>query len=224
MLRFDYSGHGLLRREYSEGLGRRLAGGGGRDAELHRPAALRPCRLLARRLDRASARAGARKNGRRATQRPRADRAGLGHDRETDVGEDVGRRRAPSWRPKASTYAPSNYDDPYPITKILIEEGRNHLVAEGDIPVTAPVRILQGMRDEDVPWEHARALVDLLRHGRCGIDAHQDRRSPPLKSRRLGTPCAHHRCADRLGIRCRFKRRQPFAESGIAQHRRRART
>jgi len=58
--------------------------------------------------------------------------------------------------------APSNYDDSYPITKILIEEGRNHLVAEGDIPVAAPVRILQGMRDEDVPWEHARSLVDLL--------------------------------------------------------------
>ena len=59
-------------------------------------------------------------------------------------------------------YAPSNYDDPYPITKILIEDGRNHLLAEGGIPVKAPVRILQGMRDEDVPWEHSRALVDLL--------------------------------------------------------------
>lgn len=59
-------------------------------------------------------------------------------------------------------YAPSNYDDPYPITKILIEEGRNHLLAAGNTPVTAPVRILQGMRDPDVPWEHARALVDLL--------------------------------------------------------------
>jgi pimeloyl-ACP methyl ester carboxylesterase len=59
-------------------------------------------------------------------------------------------------------YAPSNYDDPYPITKILIEEGRNHLLADGDVPVNAPVRILQGMRDEDVPWEHSAALVDLL--------------------------------------------------------------
>ena len=59
-------------------------------------------------------------------------------------------------------YAPSNYDDPYPITKILIEEGRNHLLRDGNITIEAPVRILQGMRDEDVPWEHARALVDLL--------------------------------------------------------------
>lgn len=59
-------------------------------------------------------------------------------------------------------YAPSNYDDPYPITKILIEEGRNHLLAAGDIRVNAPVRILQGMRDEDVPWEHSAQLVGLL--------------------------------------------------------------
>ena len=59
-------------------------------------------------------------------------------------------------------YAPSNYDDPYPITKILVEEGRNHLLGRGNIAVGAPVRILQGMRDEDVPWQHACALVDLL--------------------------------------------------------------
>lgn len=59
-------------------------------------------------------------------------------------------------------YAPSDYDDPYPITKILIEEGRNHLLDQGNIAVGAPVRILQGMRDDDVPWQHARALVDLL--------------------------------------------------------------
>jgi pimeloyl-ACP methyl ester carboxylesterase len=59
-------------------------------------------------------------------------------------------------------YAPSDYDDPYPLTKILIEEGRNHLLAEGGIEVGVPVRILQGLRDEDVPWQHALALVDLL--------------------------------------------------------------
>ena len=58
-------------------------------------------------------------------------------------------------------HAPSNYDDPYPITKILIEEGRNHLIGES-IDVGAPVRIIQGMRDPDVPWRHALELVDLI--------------------------------------------------------------
>jgi esterase/lipase len=59
-------------------------------------------------------------------------------------------------------YAPSNYEEPYPLTRILIEEGRNHLLAAGGIEVGAPVRILQGMRDPDVPWQHALELVDLL--------------------------------------------------------------
>lgn len=59
-------------------------------------------------------------------------------------------------------YAPSIYDDPYPLTKILIEEGRNHLLAGGGIEVGAPVRILQGMRDPNVPWQHALELVDLI--------------------------------------------------------------
>jgi len=59
-------------------------------------------------------------------------------------------------------YAPSNYEEPYPITRTLIQEGRNHLIAGGRIDVGAPVRILQGMRDPDVPWHHALELVDLI--------------------------------------------------------------
>ena len=62
-------------------------------------------------------------------------------------------------------YAPSNYDSPYPLTKILIEEGRNHLLAAGGIEVAPPVRILQGMEDGDVPWRHALELVDLIAIG-----------------------------------------------------------
>ncbi len=58
-------------------------------------------------------------------------------------------------------YAPSNYTDPYPITRQLIEEGRNHLLA-GGVDVGAPVRIIQGMRDPDVPWRHALELVGLI--------------------------------------------------------------
>ncbi|MGI8853114.1 MAG: alpha/beta hydrolase [Methyloceanibacter sp.] len=64
-------------------------------------------------------------------------------------------------------YAPSLYGDPYPLTKRLIEEGRNHLIGEGTGPIELdlPVRILQGMEDPDVPWGHALDLVDLLHRG-----------------------------------------------------------
>ena len=48
---------------------------------------------------------------------------------------------------------PSQYGDgtPYPITRALIEEGRNHLLLGGSIDVGCPVRILQGRQDPDVP-------------------------------------------------------------------------
>lgn len=59
---------------------------------------------------------------------------------------------------------PSAYGDgsPYPITRHLIEEGRNHLLLGSQIDVGCPVRILQGAQDPDVPWKHAFALVHRL--------------------------------------------------------------
>ena len=59
---------------------------------------------------------------------------------------------------------PSDYGDgsPYPITRNLIEEGRNHLVLGSAIDLGCPVRILQGAQDPDVPWQHAFALTHRL--------------------------------------------------------------
>jgi pimeloyl-ACP methyl ester carboxylesterase len=59
---------------------------------------------------------------------------------------------------------PSQYGDgtPYAITRNLIEEGRNHLLLGGSIEAGCPVRILQGAKDPDVPWQHAFALVHRL--------------------------------------------------------------
>jgi pimeloyl-ACP methyl ester carboxylesterase len=58
---------------------------------------------------------------------------------------------------------PSEYEPGgYLITKNLIEEGRNHLLLGGMIETGCPVRILQGARDPDVPWQHAVELVSKL--------------------------------------------------------------
>jgi pimeloyl-ACP methyl ester carboxylesterase len=55
---------------------------------------------------------------------------------------------------------PSQYsEEPYPITQRLIEEGRNHLLLGGMIETGCPVRVLQGVQDPDVPWQHAVELV-----------------------------------------------------------------
>jgi pimeloyl-ACP methyl ester carboxylesterase len=60
-------------------------------------------------------------------------------------------------------YRPSAYsDEPYPITAALIEDGRRHLLLGGPIATGCPVHILQGMRDPDVPWEHAMQVVERL--------------------------------------------------------------
>jgi pimeloyl-ACP methyl ester carboxylesterase len=57
---------------------------------------------------------------------------------------------------------PSQYGEPYPITRALIEEGRNHLLLGSAIEVGCPVRILQGAQDPDVPWRHAFTLTQRL--------------------------------------------------------------
>jgi len=59
-------------------------------------------------------------------------------------------------------HRPSQYGDPYPITRNLIEEGRNHLILGAGIDVGCPVRILQGAKDPDVPWQHAFRLAHRL--------------------------------------------------------------
>jgi pimeloyl-ACP methyl ester carboxylesterase len=64
---------------------------------------------------------------------------------------------------KGSWLRPSVYgEDPYPITRALIEDGRKHLLLHKPIEVGCPVRILQGVKDPDVPYAHAMKLTSCL--------------------------------------------------------------
>ena len=64
---------------------------------------------------------------------------------------------------KGEWLRPSAYDpEPYPIMRGLIEDGRDHLLMNAAIQLSCPVRILQGMEDPDVPWEHALKLTRLI--------------------------------------------------------------
>ncbi|MEO0449973.1 MAG: alpha/beta hydrolase [Pseudomonadota bacterium] len=60
------------------------------------------------------------------------------------------------------TLRPSDYGDPYPITRALIEDGKQWALLDAPIALTMPIRILQGQEDPDVPWQHAFKLVDVL--------------------------------------------------------------
>ena len=55
---------------------------------------------------------------------------------------------------------PSAYGPPVPITRALIEDGRRHLLLDGAVRSHAPVHVIQGMADADVPWRHATTLVE----------------------------------------------------------------
>lgn len=56
---------------------------------------------------------------------------------------------------------PSDYsDEPYIITRRLIEEGRGRLVLRTPLSLPMPVRMLQGMADSDVPVAAALRLLD----------------------------------------------------------------
>jgi pimeloyl-ACP methyl ester carboxylesterase len=55
---------------------------------------------------------------------------------------------------------PSDYGEPYIITKRLIEDGRNQLVLRDPLPLPFPVRFLQGTADKDVEMAVALRLLD----------------------------------------------------------------
>lgn len=58
--------------------------------------------------------------------------------------------------------APSQYGEGYPITRALIEDGKRQSVLGAGLPFRFPVRILQGMRDIDVPWKHALRFMEAI--------------------------------------------------------------
>jgi pimeloyl-ACP methyl ester carboxylesterase len=47
-------------------------------------------------------------------------------------------------------------------TRALLEDGANHVLLGGPIPIACPVRLLQGQCDEDVPWRTALRIAERL--------------------------------------------------------------
>ncbi|MFP4044351.1 MAG: alpha/beta fold hydrolase [Rhodosalinus sp.] len=74
------------------------------------------------------------------------------------AGFDVERRAA--LETEGVVHLPSDYGEPYPITRRLIEDGRAHLVLRRPLHLPFPVRFLQGTEDRDVDRAVALRLLD----------------------------------------------------------------
>jgi pimeloyl-ACP methyl ester carboxylesterase len=51
-------------------------------------------------------------------------------------------------------------DGSYTVTRAFIEDGRNRLVMRQPIAIDCPIRLLQGMRDDAVPWPTAHTIAE----------------------------------------------------------------
>lgn len=70
---------------------------------------------------------------------------------------------------KGVYHQPSEYGEPYSITRTFIEEGRNHLLAGDEFDPGRPVLVLQGLQDNAVPAAHASRLAEVLKGGHVEI-------------------------------------------------------
>ena len=57
---------------------------------------------------------------------------------------------------------PSEYGEPYPITRALIEDGRQNLVLRAPLPIECPARLLHGTADPDVPVACSLRLAEVM--------------------------------------------------------------
>ena len=74
------------------------------------------------------------------------------------AGFDAGQRAM--LQEKGRVELPSEYDEPYVITRKLIEDGRKHLVLRDPLDLPFPTRFLQGTADRDVDPSVALRLLD----------------------------------------------------------------
>jgi pimeloyl-ACP methyl ester carboxylesterase len=58
---------------------------------------------------------------------------------------------------------PSDYGDPMPTYRAFWQSGKANRQLTTEIPITCPVRLLHGQRDNDVPWDISVQLAAALR-------------------------------------------------------------
>lgn len=57
---------------------------------------------------------------------------------------------------------PSDYDEPYIFTKLLLDEGEHHCLLDHKIDFDGPIHLLQGKQDTSVDWHMTDAINHVL--------------------------------------------------------------
>ncbi|WP_310474403.1 alpha/beta hydrolase [Sandarakinorhabdus sp.] len=60
---------------------------------------------------------------------------------------------------------PSDYGEPYRYSRALIDDAPDHLLLDGQIAISAPVRLLHGQQDDAVPWRLSLDIAARLTGG-----------------------------------------------------------
>lgn len=103
-----------------------------------------------------------------AAARPQRIKALIGIAAAPDATEDLMWAQFPPEirqrieRDGAATIPSAYSEQGYLITRRLIEDGRRHLIMGAAIAFNGPVRLLHGMRDDDVPWQRSVTLAERL--------------------------------------------------------------
>ena len=168
--RFDYRGHGASSGRFEDGaVGDWLAD---TSAVLDRVVAGRPCVLVGSSMGGWLALLA-------ALARPGQVRGLVGIAAAPDFTEELVRARLSPEQAEALArdglfLAPSTYGDPVPITRRLLEDGADHLLLEGTIPLRIPVHLLHGQEDPDVPWQTSLRLAARLESGAVTVELVKD--------------------------------------------------
>jgi pimeloyl-ACP methyl ester carboxylesterase len=109
---------------------------------------------------------------------------------EDIVKDELSKEQLQEMEENGITYIPNDYEGAadYPITKKLIEEGKNNLLLKGVIPISCPVRLIQGVEDASVPWVTAVTTAGHLMSKDVEVILSKDgdhRLSRPMDIRRM---------------------------------------
>lgn len=101
-----------------------------------------------------------------AVSRPERVKAVIGLAAAPDFTREIQEKASPDQnallRQQGSFPLHNDYGAPYIITQNLIDDGEKHCILDHPIPISVPVRLMQGMKDADVPWQKAHRISNAL--------------------------------------------------------------